>query len=205
MISHGSDPGAVFVDRDGVICENRADHVKTWSEFVFLPGAIEALASLRRAGCRLVVVTNQSAVGRGLLSRRQLDLIHEKMLGSFGGSGAKVEAIMVCPHHPDDGCACRKPEPGMLLEAADRLKVDLSRSFMIGDHPADVEAGKRAGCETVLVRTGRWDGSSVVGPHAPDFVADDLVDAAIWVLGRRAMRVGRSGVLGRFSGTEVIR
>jgi len=203
MISQGADPGAVFVDRDGVICENLPDHVKTWSEFVFVPGAIEALASLRRAGCRLVMVTNQSAVGRGLLSRRQLDVIHEKMLESLGGSGAKFDAIMVCPHHPDDGCACRKPEPGMLLDAADRSKIDLSRSFMIGDHPHDVEAGKRAGCEAVLVRTGRWDGSTPVGKYGPDFIADDLVDAAIWVLGRRAMRVGRSGVLGRFSGQEV--
>ena len=202
MTSHGRDPGAVFVDRDGVICENRSDYVRSWSEFVFLPGAIEALASLRRAGHRLIVVTNQSVVGRGLLSRRDLDLIHERMLDSLGGSGAKVDAIMVCPHHPDDACTCRKPQPGLLRDASDRLKLDLTSAFLIGDHATDIEAGARAGTTTILVRTGRgvdiaddahsWE-------YRPDFIADDLIDAALWVLARQA-----SGPpAGRLAGPDV--
>ena len=192
MISSGRRPGAVFIDRDGVICANRSDYVKTWSEFEFISGSIEALASLRRTGERLVVVTNQSAVGRGLLSRRGLDVIHERMLDALGASGAKVEAVVVCPHHPDDGCACRKPEPGLLADAADRLKLDLSLSFMIGDHRTDIEAGARAGCTTILVRTGRSariERADPAGwPVPPDFVGDDLVDAALWLLAQRAVQ-----------------
>lgn len=189
------EPSAVFVDRDGVICENREDHVRAWSEFVFVPGSIEAMASMRRAGLRLFIITNQAIVGRGLLSRRSLDLIHEHMLDSLGASGAKVEGVLVCPHHPDDGCTCRKPEPGLLFQAADEFKVDLRRSFLVGDHVTDIEAGARAGVETILVKTGR--GAAAVaaaqfGQYPPDFVADDLVDAAIWILGRRAMQSGRT-------------
>lgn len=193
MTSRDGRTPAVFIDRDGVICENRADYVKSWSEFSFVPGAVEAIASLTRANVRLFIVTNQSAVGRGLMSRRQLDVIHEKMLDYMGGAGGRVAAILVCPHHPDDACACRKPKPGLLEEAYDRFKVDLSSSFLVGDHHSDIEAGARAGCETVLVRTGRGE-EALAARDAwraqPTFIADDLVDAAIWILGRRAMRIG---------------
>jgi D-glycero-D-manno-heptose 1,7-bisphosphate phosphatase len=193
---------AVFIDRDGVICENRPDHVKAWSEFVFLPGTVEALASLTRAKTRLFVFTNQSAVGRGLMSRRTLDAVHEKMLDYLGGAGAHVEGILVCPHHPDDDCACRKPKPGLLLEAHDRFKVDLKRSFVVGDHHTDVEAGTEVGAETVLVRSGR--GADSVRDRStwraePTFIADDLVDAAIWILGRRASSMFNLGAEVRLS------
>lgn len=190
MISSGRRSGAIFVDRDGVIGENRPDYVKSWSEFAFIPGAIEAMASMSRVGSPVVIVTNQSAVGRGLLSRRQLDMIHERMLDSLAASGAKVHAIMVCPHHPDDACRCRKPEPGMLEDAAERFKLDLALSYLIGDHSTDIEAGARAGCRTVLVRTGR--GADLADRAAgwrypPDFIADDLVDAALWIVADKAM------------------
>jgi D-glycero-D-manno-heptose 1,7-bisphosphate phosphatase len=184
---------AVFVDRDGVICENRSDYVKTWSEFVFVPGSVEALASLSNVGARLFVVTNQAVVGRGLISRRQLDVMHEKMLDVLSGAGAKIEGILVCAHHPDDRCDCRKPKPGLLLDAALRFKIDLEGSFMIGDAASDIEAGARAGTGTVLVLTGRGKESIEVrsfGKHKPDFIADDLVDAAIWVMGQQTMRAG---------------
>lgn len=183
---------AVFVDRDGVVCENRADYVRSWLDFVFIPGAVEALTSLTLAGARVFVVTNQAVVGKGLISRRTLDGIHEKMIDAVTAAGARVEAVLVCPHHPDDGCACRKPKPGMILEAAERFGVDLGRSYLIGDAASDVEAGALAGCRTVLVRTGRGTAAAAecMGwPHAPDFVADDLVDAALWVLARDAARV----------------
>ena len=203
MTLFAPEPSAVFVDRDGVICENRSDHVKDWSEFVFIPGSIEAMSSLRRAGLRLFVITNQAIVGRGLLSRRSLDVMHERMLDALGASGAKVEAVLVCPHVPEDRCTCRKPEAGLLLTAAGEYKVDLAASFMVGDHVTDVEAGARAGCQTVLVKTGRGTaalrGGQLVTP--PDFVADDLVDAAIWILSRRALASGRRPKL-RLAGAE---
>lgn len=182
---------AVFVDRDGVLCENRADYVRSWSEFAFLPGAVEALVSLTLAGARLFIATNQAVVGRGLISRRTLDGIHEKMLDVLTAAGARIEAVLVCPHHPDDGCACRKPKPGMITEAAGRFDVDLERSFLVGDALSDIEAGALAGCRTVLVRTGRGAAALAAAGrarwrHAPDFVADDLIDAAIWILARDA-------------------
>jgi len=148
------------------------------------------------------VFTNQSAVGRGLMSRRTLDAVHEKMLDYLGGAGAHVEGILVCPHHPDDDCACRKPKPGLLLEAHDRFKVDLKRSFVVGDHHTDVEAGTEVGAETVLVRSGR--GADSVRDRStwraePTFIADDLVDAAIWILGRRASSMFNLGAEVRLS------
>jgi D-glycero-D-manno-heptose 1,7-bisphosphate phosphatase len=190
--SEGKTP-AVFIDRDGVVCENRPDHVKSWSEFVFVPGSVEALASLSNAGVRVFIVTNQAIVGRGVISRRALDVIHERMLDVLTGAGVRIEAVLVCPHHPEDRCRCRKPQPGLLLDAALRDKVDLESSIVVGDAGGDIEAGARAGCETVLVRTGR--GAATIsarewGEHPPDFIADDLVDAAIWILGRRAIQPG---------------
>ena len=189
---------AVFLDRDGVVCENRADYVKSWSEFTFVPGSIEAIASLALARIPVFIVTNQSAVGRGLLSRRELDKMHERMVDVLQGAGGAVESILVCPHHPDDGCDCRKPEPGLLLDAEKRFGIDLSRSFLVGDAGSDIIAGARAGCSTVLVRTG-LGGETIRtkgwGKNKPDFVADDLVDASIWLLGQIAMQIeSRSGV-----------
>jgi D-glycero-D-manno-heptose 1,7-bisphosphate phosphatase len=193
MISSRGERGAVFIDRDGVICENRDDHVKSWSEFNFIPGSVEALAALSRARMPLYIVTNQAIIGRGMVSRRNLDVIHEKMIDVFHGSGVKIESVLVCPHHPDDKCPCRKPEPGLLTDVAFRNKISLQRSFMIGDSLTDVEAGARAGCTTILVRTGRG-GAAIPGidgaEFRPDFVADDLVDAAIWVLAQNALRIG---------------
>ncbi|MFA5891002.1 MAG: D-glycero-beta-D-manno-heptose 1,7-bisphosphate 7-phosphatase [Actinomycetota bacterium] len=181
---------AIFLDRDGVICENRPDHVKSWSEFVFIPGSVEALASLTRAKRRVFVVTNQSAIGRAMMTRRTLDDIHERMLDVVEGSGARIEAILVCPHHPDDKCECRKPKPGLLRAAAAERGVDLEASFLVGDTGTDLRAGAAAGCRTILVRTGR--GAETIrdrswGRRAPDFVADDLVDAAIWILAQEAI------------------
>ncbi|MFN2613909.1 MAG: D-glycero-alpha-D-manno-heptose-1,7-bisphosphate 7-phosphatase [Actinomycetota bacterium] len=181
---------AVFLDRDGVLCQNRADYVKSWSEFSFIPGSVEAIASLTLARVRVFIVTNQSAVGRGLLSRRDLDRMHERMMDVLRGAGGKVEAVLVCPHHPDDGCACRKPESGLLLDAAERFNVDLARSFLSGDAGSDMIAGKKAGCSTVLVKTGL--GAETIrdktwGKMKPDFIADDLVDASMWVLGQIAL------------------
>ncbi len=193
MISSRAERGVVFVDRDGVICENRPDHVKSWSEFSFIPGSIEALAALTRSKVPVYVFTNQAIVGRGMVSRRTLDVIHEKMLDVFHGSGVKIESVLVCPHHPDDRCECRKPEPGLLTDVAFRNRISLERSFVIGDALTDVEAGARAGCTTILVKTGRGGiaATAIEGAqYRPDFVADDLVDAAIWVLAQKALHVG---------------
>jgi D-glycero-D-manno-heptose 1,7-bisphosphate phosphatase len=146
---------AIFLDRDGVINHNRADHVKSWPEFEFLPGSLLALRRLARLDWPVVVVTNQAMIGRGQASRDSVDDIHARMLTAVLRAGGRIDAVMLCPHRPDEDCACRKPRPGLLLDAADALGLDLARSFMVGDAASDVMAALNAGCQPVLVKTGR--------------------------------------------------
>jgi D-glycero-D-manno-heptose 1,7-bisphosphate phosphatase len=183
--------GAVFIDRDGVICENRDDYVKSWDEFRFIPGAAEALAALTAAGLRVFIVTNQSAIGRGVVTRQMVDDMHARMIDVIRAAGATVEDVLVCPHTPEDACSCRKPAEGLLLQAAKVHGVDLGESWMIGDAESDIVAGRRAGTETVLVLTGRGAAQARAArwlEGKPDLVAHDLVDAAIWILSRKAER-----------------
>jgi D-glycero-D-manno-heptose 1,7-bisphosphate phosphatase len=171
----------VFLDRDGVINENRDDYVKSWNEFRFLPRALDALRMLTAAGCRIFVVTNQAGVHRGLLSRGTLDGIHRRLRAVAGAAGAQIEGVRYCPHRPDENCSCRKPNPGMLLDLARVHGVSLSQSFMVGDAASDVVAGQRAGCRTILVRTGRGvEQLAAMSRHStgPDLVAHDIFDAA---------------------------
>lgn len=154
-------PRVVFLDRDGVINENRPDHVKSWDEFRFLPGAPEAVARLARAGLRVFIVTNQAIVNRGIVSRDTVDLINQRMVGEIERRGGRIEAVAYCPHRPEERCACRKPEPGLLTGLARRHHFDPAESVMIGDALNDVSAGLAAGCQPILVLTGR--GSDELG------------------------------------------
>jgi len=145
----------VFVDRDGVINVNRPAYVKCWQEFDFLPRSLAALALLAGHGFDVVVVTNQSAVNRGLISRDRLAEIHARMCVAISNHGGGVRAILYCPHRPDEGCTCRKPRPGLLDQARRWLGVDPSAAVLVGDHPADLEAARQAGCRSMLVLSGR--------------------------------------------------
>jgi D-glycero-D-manno-heptose 1,7-bisphosphate phosphatase len=146
---------AIFLDRDGVICENRSDHVKSWDEFRFLPGAKNSLAALSRLGLPIVVITNQAIVGRGMVSSKVVDEIHQRMVAEVEAHGGRIDQVVYCPHRPDDRCACRKPEPGMLLQVADQMGIDLSQSYLVGDAATDLMAGQRVGCQLFLALTGR--------------------------------------------------
>lgn len=146
---------AVFLDRDGVINENRDDHVKCWGDFRFLPGAPEAVARLSRAGVRVFVVTNQAIINRGLVSRASVEALNHRMVREIRRRGGAVEAVACCPHRSEEQCGCRKPRPGLLLDLARRHVVDLSEAAVVGDALSDIEAGQAAGCRTVLVLTGR--------------------------------------------------
>ncbi|HUS15776.1 MAG TPA: HAD-IIIA family hydrolase, partial [Chloroflexia bacterium] len=147
------------MDRDGVIIENRADYVKSLDEVHFIPGVFAALAGAARLNCRLVIVTNQSAIGRGLIDMAMAGRINDFVAQRVAAAGGRVDGVYVCPHRPDAGCDCRKPEPGMLLQAAAELGIHLAASVMIGDALSDVQAGQRAGVRgTILVRTGRGQG-----------------------------------------------
>jgi D-sedoheptulose 7-phosphate isomerase len=177
---------AVFLDRDGVINRNRSDYVKSWDEFSFLPGATEALSLLSQAALDVVVVSNQSAINRGLVDETAVREINSRMVSDVERAGGRIDEVLFCPHRPDEGCACRKPNVGLLEEAARARGIDLSRSYMIGDSRDDVAAGLAAGCHTVLVLTGL--GARHLSDLASDvtkfYVAADLRSAATWILGQ---------------------
>lgn len=144
----------IFLDRDGVINENRSDYVKSWHEFQFLPGSCEAIARLTQAGHRIVVCTNQAGIARGSMPVENVEEIHRRMRAEITAVGGHIEKVYYCPHAKDARCNCRKPRPGMLLRARDELNVDLNDSVFIGDSITDVRAGLAAGVRSVLVLTG---------------------------------------------------
>jgi D-glycero-D-manno-heptose 1,7-bisphosphate phosphatase len=146
---------AVFVDRDGVICLNRPDHVKRWREFIFLSRAREALARLAMLDMPIVVVTNQAAINRRLVSTETVEEIHYRMVKEVEAAGGRIDGVYYCPHRPDETCNCRKPEPGLLRQAAGDLGIELQGSYVIGDAFSDIQAGLKVGCTPYLVLTGR--------------------------------------------------
>lgn len=148
-------PQAVFLDRDGTLNRERADYVKSWQEYEWLPGALDALAVLATLGVPLLVVTNQSAIGRGILDAGVLHAIHAQAQAEAQAAGGRLDDFLICPHAPADSCACRKPKPGLLLDAAMRYNLDLRRCLLIGDSTTDMQAAAAAGCAWLLVRTGR--------------------------------------------------
>jgi D-glycero-D-manno-heptose 1,7-bisphosphate phosphatase len=143
--------GAIFLDRDGVINVDRRDYVKSWSEFRFLPKVFEALRLLKKNDIRVVIITNQSAVNRGLMTLDTLLEIHEKMLHAIKTHGGEIEAIYYCPHTPTENCECRKPKPGMVLKAAKDLKIDLAHAYFVGDSEKDVELARSVGMKCVRI------------------------------------------------------
>ena len=169
---------AVFLDRDGVIIENRARYVRAWADVAFLPGALAALATLSRAPLAVVIVTNQSAVGQGLLSESEAEAINAGLLAAIRAAGGRVDAVYLCPHTDADGCDCRKPAPGLLRRAAAELDLDLPRSVLIGDALSDLAAGRAAGVGRVaLVRTGRGAEQERLAAGQRLDVFDNLADA----------------------------
>jgi D-glycero-D-manno-heptose 1,7-bisphosphate phosphatase len=181
----------VFLARDGTI-NREVHHLRRLEELELLEGVPEGIRLLNRAGWRVIVVTNQAAVARGLLSEERLGEIHQELQAMLAREGAYVDAIYYCPHHPTEGfgryrleCTCRKPQPGSIQRAARELGLDLAQSYCIGDKRSDLEAGRTAGCHTILVRTGygvvtaaQLDGESI----RPDYIATNLLEAAQWIL-----------------------
>lgn len=162
---------AIFLDRDGVINENRAQYVRTWEQVQLLAGALPALVRLAGSAFAVVIVTNQSAIGRGLLGGQMAQHINTQLVAQLAQAGARIDGVYVCPHRPDEDCACRKPRPGMLLQAARELQLDLAKSWMVGDAVTDAQAGLAAGTRALLVRTGRGSEPGVL-PAGVSQVAD---------------------------------
>ncbi len=185
---------AVFLDRDGVLIED-VGYVSSSDEVMIIDGVTAALRTLSERGFRLVVVSNQSAIARGLLTERELAEIHAGLATLLEREGVRVDAWLYCPHHPEEGhspwrraCECRKPAPGLLLRARGLLGLELSSSYLIGDRRSDVAAGRAAGCIPLLVRTGlgereaeRWPGCA---DEVPDTIVENLGEAAAWILQR---------------------
>ena len=147
---------AIFLDRDGVLIENRANYVRDWSQVKIFPKSVKALANSNLENYKIVIVTNQSAVGRGIISLETAMNINNRLIELIHGQNGKLDGAYLCPHDPKDGCDCRKPKPGMLFQAAEKLSLDLKRSWMIGDAWSDVQAGQSAGVHgTIIVKTGR--------------------------------------------------
>ncbi len=176
---------AVFLDRDGTIAEEVGylNHASRFRMFSFVAAAIHRL---NEAGLPVIVVTNQSGVGRGYFPESLVQTVNEMMTQQLAKAGAKIDAVYYCPHTSAENCSCRKPRTGMLDRAAFEHAIDLQRSFVIGDRYGDMELARNARARSILVRTGYGEGE--LAWHAadwlmqPDFVADDLTQAADWIL-----------------------
>jgi D-glycero-D-manno-heptose 1,7-bisphosphate phosphatase len=172
-----------LLDRDGTI-NTEVDHLSDPDELVLIPGSAAAIRRLREhLGLGVVVVTNQADVGRGLLSAGQLDAIHERLRSMLAAEGARVDAILVCPHAPEDACACRKPRPGLALEAAERFGFDPEEAFVVGDHAGDVGMGRAIGATTFLVMTGHGPSEVERAREDADQVVPDLAAAVDIIAG----------------------
>ena len=144
----------IVLDRDGVINQESADFIKSPEEWLPIKGSLEAIARLSQANYHVVVLTNQSGVARGLLSADMLGKIHVRMIDYIHQHGGKIQSVLFCPHHPDDGCECRKPKAGLYKELGSRLGVSFKGMFSVGDSVRDLQAAKLAGATPVLVKTG---------------------------------------------------
>jgi D-glycero-D-manno-heptose 1,7-bisphosphate phosphatase len=178
---------ATFLDRDGVIIENRADYVKSLAETQFIPGALEALARLAQRDGLIVIVTNQAAIGRQIITRETAEAINAHIVAHVRAVGGRVDGVYLCPHRPDEGCACRKPAPGMLLQAAAELDIDLPASVMIGDATSDLQAALAAGVKPIFLLTGlleRREQELAQAQRLNAAIFDDLAAAVSQLLGR---------------------
>ncbi len=192
----------VILGRDGILNTYRDDHVKSAEEWVPIPGALEAVSRLNHAGWHTVVATNQAGIGRGMIDMASVNAVHAHMNRQLMALGGRIDAVFFCPHTPDEGCDCRKPRPGMMLDIARRYGADLSEVPMVTDTLRDLEAAAAAGCPPHLVRTGRAAGlddatlARYVEKVPATRVHRDLGAFADWLLARDQGADSAPGALG---------
>lgn len=174
----------VILDRDGVINRDSKEFVKNADEWIPIPGSIEAIAALSRAGFKVAVASNQSGLARGLFDEVALQSMHDKLTGLVAAAGGQVDRIAICPHGPDEDCACRKPRPGLILDLLQHFNVDAAETPFIGDSLRDLQAAAAAGVRPILVRTGNGDkaAAGLSGDLAAVAIFDDLQAAATSLL-----------------------
>lgn len=179
----------VFLDRDGTINRDSPQYIKSWEEFEFVTGSIEAIRNLTQNGFTSIVITNQSALPRRLISFQELNHIHSMMKDAVEFHGGKITDIFFCPHMPGDMCSCRKPQPGLIVQAQAKYNIDLADAVMIGDSEKDIECAHDAGCgQAILVKTAENRGVEELlrAKHiSPDYVARNLFEAAEWLIANR--------------------
>ena len=183
----------VFLDRDGVINRDSPDYIKSWSEFEFLPGSLEALKQLTQNGFPIIIITNQSVIHRKMVSKKDLDFIHDMMKKAVQSNGGDIKDIFFCPHIPEDRCDCRKPNPGLIYRAQKRYQIDLETSIMVGDSAKDIECARNAGCgSAILVKTGNGVAAEKILKEKmiqPDVIVRDLLEAVNWIVTRNNPKV----------------
>ena len=185
----------VFLDRDGVINRDSPDFIKSWSEFEFLPGSLQALVELTRAGFEIILITNQSAVNRGLISEANLHRLHDRMRAAVESRGGRIRDIFYCPHLPEERCSCRKPLPAMIERACRKYGLDPQNTTMVGDSAKDILCAQNAGCgRAVLVQTGNGRAAlpELQAQNVPvAYLAENLADAAGWIIGGNTGQTAR--------------
>ncbi len=173
----------IILDRDGVINYDSDEYIKSPDEWTAIPGSLEAIAQLNRAGYHVLVATNQSGIARGYYDLATLDQIHEKFQQELAEVGGVVDEIFFCPHHPDEKCICRKPQPGLFFKIEEKYPINLSETYFVGDNVSDVQVANRVGCKPLLVMTGK--GQQMFEKH-PELNAvpafKDLMEAVKYIL-----------------------
>ena len=194
-------PKLIILGRDGILNEFREDHIKAPEEWVAVPGALEAVSRLNHAGWHAVVATNQSGIGRGMIDMAAVNAVHAHMMQRLQAHSGRIDAVFFCPHTPEDGCDCRKPQPGMMRDIGRRYGVDLRLVPMVCDTLRDLQAAQAAGCEPHLVRSGRAAALDAAGvaswlEQVPGtIVHSDLSALATHLLDREHLRDSESGGL----------
>jgi histidinol-phosphate phosphatase family protein len=181
----------VFLDRDGTINEE-VGYLDDPDRLCLIPGAAEGVRLLNEAGILTIVISNQAGIGRGYFSATTVEAIHERLTEKLARYGARFDAVYYCPHHPNEGCDCRKPKTGMLMQAAREHGIDMQRAFVVGDKVSDLEAGRRVGCRTVLVLTGYGERARETFNRTnsqPDHISTDLRNAVKWIVMEADVRV----------------
>ncbi len=145
---------AIFLDRDGVLNKNKDDYVKNISELEIFPFISEPIRKFQSAEFKIIVITNQSAINRGLMTEKNLNEIHEKIQSFLIQNNTKIDYFYYCPHTPNENCSCRKPKSGLLLKAIDDFSIDVNNSWFVGDRDSDIQAGQSVGCNTLKIQEG---------------------------------------------------
>lgn len=181
----------VILDRDGVLNVERSDggYIRHWSQWTWIPGALESLGMLSAAGMQISVATNQACVGRGLIAQDELDAIHARMVEEAARAGGVINRVLVCPHLPDAGCACRKPAPGLLVNAIESARAPRHATVLVGDDVRDLEAARAAGIAPVLVRTGKGRLTEAAVAHTGVPVFEDLREFTSALLSQPSGRI----------------